>query len=227
MQEPSLPLFLMGADMETFSFKSHPFTMSSFKTFAVGLLSSSESLLLSILDGLDISRMPLRTLRSAMTIIPQSPLLLAASIRENLDPDLTCTDDQIWSALHTCHLTEFVKKQPNQLEQHLLTGETYISTGQRQLLALARALLRKKKILVLDEATSAMDVETEKVVQSVLTTHFADCTVIAVAHRIATIIGFDHIICMSNGEVIESGAPAMLLQARGEFWALSAEQKCV
>ncbi|KIS69488.1 uncharacterized protein UMAG_15032 [Mycosarcoma maydis] len=180
-----------------------------------------------LLDGLDISRMPLRTLRSAMTIIPQSPLLLAASIRENLDPDLTCTDDQIWSALHTCHLTEFVKKQPNQLEQHLLTGETYISTGQRQLLALARALLRKKKILVLDEATSAMDVETEKVVQSVLTTHFADCTVIAVAHRIATIIGFDHIICMSNGEVIESGAPAMLLQARGEFWALSAEQKCV
>lgn len=180
-----------------------------------------------LLDGVDISQIPMKKLRSAMTIIPQTPLLLAASIRENLDPDLKCSDDEIWSALHVCHLTEFVKKQPNQLEQLLLTGDTYISTGQRQLLALARALLRKKKILVLDEATSAMDVETEKTVQAVLATKFANCTVIAVAHRIATVIAFDQIICMANGQVVESGAPHELLRARGEFWALAAEQKCV
>ncbi|GAC94763.1 ABC multidrug transporter [Pseudozyma hubeiensis SY62] len=180
-----------------------------------------------MLDGVDISQISVKTLRSAMTIIPQTPLLLAASIRENLDPDLTCSDDEIWSALHACHLTEFVKKQPDQLEQLLLTGDTYISTGQRQLLALARALLRKKEILVLDEATSAMDVETEKTVQAVLATKFANCTVIAVAHRIATVIAFDQIICMANGRNVESGAPQELLRARGEFWALAAEQKCV
>ena len=162
-----------------------------------------------------------------MTIVAQNPLVLAATIRENLDPEGACTDDELWDALTKCHLYDFVKKQESKLDELLLTGDAYISAGQKQLLALARALLRKRKILVLDEATSAMDVETDAAVQDVLSTQFADCTVIAVAHRIATIIGFDQIICMSAGRAIEAGSPDELLDKRGEFWALAAEQKCV
>lgn len=179
------------------------------------------------IDGADIKDMPARDLRSQMTIVPQNPLVLAATIRENLDPEGVCTEDQLWDALQKCHLSDFVKKQENQLEEVLLSGKSFISSGQKQLLSLARALLRKRKILVLDEATSAMDVETDAAVQNVLSTQFPDCTVLAVAHRIATIIDFDQIICMSAGRAIESGTPQDLLRKRGEFWALAAEQKCV
>ncbi|SPO23263.1 related to ABC transporter [Ustilago trichophora] len=179
------------------------------------------------IDGQSISEMVARKLRSQMTIVPQSPLVLAATIRENLDPEGVCTDDELWDALQKCHLAEFVKKQENKLDEVLLTGDSFISSGQKQLLSLARALLRKRKILVLDEATSAMDVDTDAAVQNVLSTQFPDCTVIAVAHRIATIIDFDQIICMSAGRAIETGSPEQLLKKRGEFWALAAEQKCV
>lgn len=153
--------------------------------------------------------------------------MLAATIRENLDPEGICTEAELWDALHKCHLGEFVKKQENKLDEMLLTGESFISSGQKQLLSLARALLRKRSILVLDEATSAMDVDTDAAVQSVLAKHFANTTVIAVAHRIATVIDFDQIICMSAGRAIELGSPGELLKQRGEFWALAAEQKCV
>ncbi|TKY87161.1 hypothetical protein EX895_003838 [Sporisorium graminicola] len=179
------------------------------------------------IDGQDIARIPARKLRSQMTIVPQSPLILAATIRENLDPEGVCTEDELWDALHKCHLAEFVKKQENKLDEMLLTGDTFISTGQKQLLSLARALLRKRRILVLDEATSAMDMETDAAVQNVLSKHFANTTVIAVAHRIATVIDFDQIICMSAGRAVETGSPEELLKQRGEFWALAAEQKCV
>ncbi len=179
------------------------------------------------IDGRNISEMSARKLRSQMTIVAQNPLVLAATIRENLDPEGVCTEDQLWDALKKCHLADFVNKQENKLDEVLLTEKAFISTGQKQLLSLARALLRKRKILVLDEATSAMDVETDAAVQNVLSTQFPDCTVIAVAHRIATIIDFDQIICMSAGRAIESGSPQELLQTRGEFWALAAEQKCV
>ncbi|CDS82194.1 related to ABC transporter [Sporisorium scitamineum] len=179
------------------------------------------------IDGQDIASIPARKLRSQMTIVPQNPLILAATIRENLDPEGVCTEDELWNALHKCHLAEFVKERESKLDEMLLTGDTFISTGQKQLLSLARALLRKRRILVLDEATSAMDVETDAAVQSVLNKHFSNTTVIAVAHRIATIIDFDQIICMSAGRAIETGSPEELLKQRGEFWALAAEQKCV
>lgn len=179
------------------------------------------------IDGQSISTIPARQLRSQMTIVPQNPLVLAATIRENLDPEGICTEAELWDALHKCHLGEFVKKQENKLDEMLLTGESFISSGQKQLLSLARALLRKRSILVLDEATSAMDVDTDAAVQSVLAKHFANTTVIAVAHRIATVIDFDQIICMSAGRAIELGSPGELLKQRGEFWALAAEQKCV
>ncbi|KAJ1028578.1 hypothetical protein NDA16_001744 [Ustilago loliicola] len=179
------------------------------------------------IDGKDITDMSPRKLRSQMTIVAQNPLVLAATIRENLDPEGLCTEDELWDAVRKCHLADFVNKQESKLDTVLLTGDAFISTGQKQLLALARALLRKRRILVLDEATSAMDHETDAAVQNVLSTQFVDCTVIAVAHRIATIIEFDQIICMSAGRAIEIGSPQELLQKRGEFWALAAEQKCV
>ncbi len=171
--------------------------------------------------------MPARWLRSQMTIVPQSPLILTAMNRENLDPEDVCTNDDLWVVLHKCYLTDLVNKGENKLDEVLLSGDSFISTDQKQLLALARALLRKRKILVLDEAARAMDVETDSEVQRILSTQFSACTVMAVAHRIATVIDFGQIICISEGRAIEAGSPKQLLQQRGELSALAPEQKCI
>ena len=179
------------------------------------------------IDGLRIDEMAVKELRSMMTIVPQSPLVLAATVRENLDPEGVCEDVEIWDALAKCHLSEFVKGLPKQLEEVLVSGDAFLSAGQRQLLALARAILRKRTILVLDEATSAMDVDTDAAVREVLATQFPECTVIAVAHRIATIIDFDQIICMHEGSCVETGTPQELLAIQdGVFRSLAVEQKC-
>ncbi|PWN49672.1 hypothetical protein IE53DRAFT_388080 [Violaceomyces palustris] len=181
------------------------------------------------IDGVPIKDISLEGLRSSMTIVPQKPLILSASLRDNLDPEGVCNEDEIWEALSKCHLTEVVAKFERGLEERIGTeAESFLSSGQKQLVSLARAILRKRKILVLDEATSAMDVETDAAVQDVLRNQFKDCTIIAVAHRIATIIDFDTILCMQNGESIEFGSPTELLAKRdGAFRALAVEQRCV
>ncbi|CAN8005580.1 unnamed protein product [Ixodes pacificus] len=163
------------------------------------------------IDGRDIARIPLQKLRSGITIIPQDPQLVRGTLRENLDPTRSHTDEEIWAALEQAHLKDVVAKDPKRLLLDTGDGGSSFSVGQRQLVCLVRALLRKPRLLVLDEATSQMDGDTDQLIQTTLREAFAQCTQITIAHRIHTVLDHDKILVMSDGCVLEYGTVADLL----------------
>lgn len=164
-----------------------------------------------LIDGVDVSTVPLRRLRSAITVIPQDPTLVRGSLRDNLDPTRSHTDEQLWRALRQAHLSDLVAGRKEGLLIETGDGGSNLSVGQRQLVCLARALLRGPKILVLDEATSQMDGDTDRLIQATLRDAFAQCTVIAIAHRIHTVLDYDKILVMAEGTVLEYGPVKKLL----------------
>ncbi|XP_077545836.1 multidrug resistance protein mrp-7-like isoform X4 [Haemaphysalis longicornis] len=163
-----------------------------------------------LIDGVDISTVSLRRLRSAVTVIPQDPSLMRGSLRDNLDPTGQHSDDQLWKALRQAHLAHLVAGRPQGLLLETGDGGGNFSVGQRQLVCLARALLRGPKILILDEATSQMDGDTDRLIQATLREAFSHCTVMAIAHRIHTVLDYDKILVMAEGSVLEYG-PVMEL----------------
>uniref|UniRef100_T1KXB4 ABC-type glutathione-S-conjugate transporter n=1 Tax=Tetranychus urticae TaxID=32264 RepID=T1KXB4_TETUR len=163
------------------------------------------------IDGQDICTVGLHDLRSKLTVIPQDLVLFSASFRTNLDPFNRHSDSEIWKVLEQTQLRQFVNSHPSGLDYIVAEGGENLSIGQRQLFCLARALLRRSKILVLDEATAAVDIETDKMIQSTIRREFADCTIITIAHRLNTIMDYDKIIVLSEGKLIEYDSPANLL----------------
>ncbi|XP_043579583.1 multidrug resistance-associated protein 1 isoform X3 [Bombus pyrosoma] len=164
-----------------------------------------------IIDDIDITKLGLHDLRSRLTIIPQDPVLFSGSLRINLDPFSYYTDDEIWRALEHAHLKSFVKNLPNGLLYELSEGGENLSIGQRQLICLARALLRKTKVLILDEATASVDLETDDLIQTTIRQEFQDCTILTIAHRLNTILDSDRVIVLDNGRIMEYDSPDTLL----------------
>uniref|UniRef100_A0A669PY13 ATP binding cassette subfamily C member 2 n=1 Tax=Phasianus colchicus TaxID=9054 RepID=A0A669PY13_PHACC len=174
-----------------------------------------------IIDGLDIATIGLHDLRQNLTIIPQDPVLFTGTLRMNLDPFDQYTDEEVWKALELAHLKPYVQELPERLQHIVSEGGENLSVGQRQLVCLARALLRKAKILILDEATAAVDLETDHLIQTTIRSAFADCTVLTIAHRLHTIMDSNRVMVMHAGKIVEFDSPEKLLQKQSIFSAMA------
>ncbi|XP_055992080.1 ATP-binding cassette sub-family C member 11 [Sorex fumeus] len=163
-----------------------------------------------LIDGVDICSIGLEDLRSKLSVIPQDPILLSGTIRFNLDPFNCYTDQQIWEALEKTYLNKIISKLPQRLHTEVVENGKNFSVGERQLLCIARALLRNSKIVLIDEATASIDVETEAQIQNTIREGFRGCTVLVIAHRLTTVLSCDRILVMGNGKVLEFDRPDVL-----------------
>ncbi|KAF9932487.1 hypothetical protein FBU30_008060 [Linnemannia zychae] len=175
------------------------------------------------IGGVDISIMGLETLRQHLAIIPQDPVLFEGTLRENLDPFFRYSDSELWLALERAHLKDFITVTlSGDLSYKVEFGGSNFSIGQRSLICLARALLQQSEILVLDEATAAVDVETDELIQQTIREEFSDKTILIIAHRIKTVMDTDKILVLEKGMVEEFGAPQELLRNHnGLFYQLA------
>ncbi|KAL9643005.1 hypothetical protein ABK040_010696 [Willaertia magna] len=164
-----------------------------------------------LIDGIDISKINVYFLRSIMAIIPQDPVLFSGTIRFNLDPFDNYSDHEIWLALERAHIKDVIKELPNGLDANVTEFGENFSVGQKQLLCLARAILRKTKILVMDEATASIDMETDKLIKETVRNEFSDRTVLTIAHRLDTIIDSSRVLVLADGKLAEYDTPKALL----------------
>ncbi|KFW88590.1 Multidrug resistance-associated protein 1, partial [Phalacrocorax carbo] len=176
-----------------------------------------------IIDGIDISTIGLHDLRGNLNIIPQDPVLFSGTLQSNLDPLGKYSDLELWEVLELCDLKDFVQSLPKKLLHEISEGGENLSVGQRQLVCLARVLLRKTKILVLDEATASVDVETDNLVQSTIKREFCDCTILTIAHRLHTVMDSERVLVLDAGRILEYDTPHNLLQRKGVFSEMVAE----
>ncbi|KAI1893848.1 hypothetical protein AGOR_G00127890 [Albula goreensis] len=163
------------------------------------------------IDGINICDIGLADLRSKLSIIPQEPVLFSGTVRSNLDPFNQYAEELIWDALERTHMKECVSQLPLKLESEVVENGENFSVGERQLLCVARALLRQCKVLILDEATAAMDTETDSLIQETIRNAFQDCTTLTIAHRLHTVLNCDRIMVLNQGQVVEFDEPSKLL----------------
>lgn len=234
---PNLPLVLKDLDFGVYPGEKVGIcgrTGAGKSSIMTGLyrLSEVESGSITI-DGLDISQMGLRDLRSKLLIIPQDPVLFQGTIRKNLDPFKQYSDEILWDSLRRSGLvaeddlarvkqTRLVDNNYDQLHKYHLDqtvedeGSNF-SLGEKQLIALARSLVRNSKILILDEATSSVDYETDANIQDTIIREFNHCTILCIAHRLKTILSYDRILVMDQGRIVEKGTPWTLYRQNGIF----------
>ncbi|PPD67151.1 hypothetical protein GOBAR_DD35968 [Gossypium barbadense] len=220
---PHMPLVLRGL---TCTFPG------GLKTGIVGRTGSGKSTLIQtlfrivepaagqiIIDGVNISSIGLHDLRSRLGIIPPEPTMFEGTIRSNLDPLEEYTDEQIWEALDKCRLGDEVRNKAGRLNSLVSENGENWSMGQRQLVCLGRVLLKKSKILVLDEATASVDTATDNLIQMTLREHFSDCTVMTIAHRITSVLDSDMVLLLSHGVIEEYDSPSSLLENKSSSFA--------
>ncbi|KAL2334835.1 hypothetical protein Fmac_016048 [Flemingia macrophylla] len=171
-----------------------------------------------VVDGIDISSIGLHDLRTRFGVIPQDPTLFNGTVRYNLDPLSQHSDQDIWEVLGKCQLREAVQEKKEGLNSLVVEDGSNWSMGQRQLFCLGRALLRRSRILVLDEATASIDNATDLILQKTIRTEFADCTVITVAHRIPTVMDCTMVLSISDGKLVEYDEPMSLMKKKGSLF---------
>ncbi|XP_034117135.2 probable multidrug resistance-associated protein lethal(2)03659 isoform X3 [Drosophila albomicans] len=164
-----------------------------------------------VIDSRDTNELGLHDLRSKISIIPQEPVLFSGSMRYNLDPFEEYSDVKLWDALEEVKLKPVISELPNGLQSIISEGGTNFSIGQRQLVCLARAILRENRILVMDEATANVDPQTDALIQATIRNKFRECTVLTIAHRLNTIMDSDKVLVMDAGQLVEFGSPYELL----------------
>ncbi|XP_077294803.1 putative multidrug resistance-associated protein lethal(2)03659 [Arctopsyche grandis] len=164
------------------------------------------------IDGVDTGEIGLHDLRSKLSIIPQEPVLFSGTMRKNLDPFDEYSDEILWEALEEVELKDAVTDLAGGLNSKMSEGGSNFSVGQRQLVCLARALIRKNRVLVLDEATANVDPQTDGLIQTTIRNKFADCTVLTIAHRLHTVMDSDKVLVMDAGTAVEFDHPHILLQ---------------
>uniref|UniRef100_A0AC35TKR0 ABC transporter domain-containing protein n=1 Tax=Rhabditophanes sp. KR3021 TaxID=114890 RepID=A0AC35TKR0_9BILA len=183
-----------------------------------------------LIDDVDISEIGLHDLRSKITIVPQDPVLFSSTdLSFNLSPFNEHTNEQIWEALEHSHMKDFVlNKLDNGLQTIVTEGGSNFSQGQKQLLCLTRALLRRSQIIVLDEMSSSVDQQTDQLIQETIRNEFTDSTIIAIAHRIDTLLHYDRIMVMDQGNIIEFDTPANLLSNKeSAFYSLALDAELI
>ncbi|KAK4714982.1 hypothetical protein R3W88_020889 [Solanum pinnatisectum] len=220
---PHMPLVLRGLTCTFFGGK---------KTGIVGRTGSGKSTLIQTLfrivdpaagqikiDGTNISSIGLHDLRSRLSIIPQDPTMFEGTVRSNLDPLEEHSDDQIWEVLDKCQLGDEVRRKEGKLYSTVSENGENWSVGQRQLVCLGRVLLKKSKVLVLDEATASVDTATDNLIQQTLRLHFTDSTVITIAHRITSVLDSDMVLLLEHGLIAEYDTPGKLLENESSLFA--------
>lgn len=176
-----------------------------------------------VIDGIDISRLGLHDLRSRFGIIPQEPVLFEGTVRSNIDPIGQYSDDEIWKSLERCQLKDVVSSKPEKLDSLVVDSGDNWSVGQRQLLCLGRVMLKRSRLLFMDEATASVDSQTDAMIQKIIREDFTACTIISIAHRIPTVMDCDRVLVVDAGIAREFDKPSHLLERPSLFGALVQE----
>ncbi|KAH7578351.1 hypothetical protein JRO89_XS01G0371600 [Xanthoceras sorbifolium] len=176
-----------------------------------------------IVDGFDISVLGLHDVRSRFGIIPQEPVLFEGTVRSNIDPIGQYSDDEIWKSLERCQLKDVVAAKPDKLDSLVVDQGDNWSVGQKQLLCLGRVMLKRSRLLFMDEATASVDSQTDAVIQKIIREDFAACTIISIAHRIPTVMDCDKVLVIDAGWGKEFDRPSRLLERPSIFAALVQE----
>jgi ATP-binding cassette subfamily C (CFTR/MRP) protein 1 len=177
-----------------------------------------------IIDGVDTGEIGLSALRLNLSIIPQDPVMFSNTVRYNLDPFGTASDEELWTVLQKVQLAEVIATLPNGLEEQVAEQGENFSQGQRQLLCIARSLLRNPKVLVMDEATASIDNTTDAQIQKMIRENFAGATVLTIAHRLGTIMDNDRILVLDDGKIAEFDTPEKLLKREGGIFKAMVEK---
>ena len=164
-----------------------------------------------LIDGVDISTLGLEILRHNLTIIPQDPALMEGSLRYNIDPLEKSEDNEIIKVMQKIGFDYIIKRDKNGLNQEISEGGSNLSVGEKQLICITRAILRKSKIIIMDEATASIDYKTEEIIQKAVNEILKDSTFITIAHRIKTILNYDRILTLDNGKIVDFDTPKNLL----------------